>query len=81
MLCACEACQIYHIVHATEDPVASVPVTQHARVVLGLMSRKILFTRKASSCRLWAVAMAAEEGLCMPLIVLPEIAAAGENCS
>jgi hypothetical protein len=43
-----ETCGSYHVVDAAKDPVASVPVTEHAWVVFCFVSSKILLTREST---------------------------------
>jgi hypothetical protein len=74
----CDATSAYHIVHTAEDPVATVPLAHNAWVMLCLVPGKVFLAGEAAASRLRAARVAAEEGLCVPLVVLAQVAAPRE---
>ena len=69
----------YHVVNATEDAVAALPLAYYARIVLCFMSGEVLLAREAAAGGLSASGIATEERLGVSLVVLPEIASSSEH--
>lgn len=69
----------YHVVDAAENPVATLPFADDARVVLCLVTSKILFAREAAAAALSTAGISAEEGLGVSLVVFAKVTTTGED--
>lgn len=69
----------YHVVDAAENSVATLPFADDARVVLCLVTSKILFAREAATAALSAAGISAEEGFGVSLVVLAKITTTSED--
>lgn len=73
---------IFHVVDTAEDPPATDPLTQNARVVLCLVACTVFLAGEATLCRLRTAlgSMAAEEVFTVAVEMFAQVASAPEHC-
>jgi len=72
---------VAHIVYSAEDSIAAIPFAHNAGVVLCFVPSEIFLAGKSAACGLWTSLMAAEEGFCVTLVMLSQVASSREHCS
>lgn len=71
---------VLHIVHTTENPSTPIPLTNNARIMLGLMPSTVLLTREPALLRLRTPLMPTEEMLPVSIEMLPQVTTSTEHC-